>query len=338
MATVTGLTKERMIAMENATVISGHITGPNLILVTRDGTNINAGSVIGPVGPAGPTFIVCTSTTRPAVVAADEGKAIYEKDTKLVRIWTGTRWKLQEKVICTSTTRPAGLVAADEGVFIYETDTDLEYVWSGTAWLPSTSYVAKFADPTDRSTKWPAPPSGALSYLANSPATVWVYEAGMWNSVGLPPGVCAPWLGTTAPLNYVLMFGQLINNAKTLYPTLWANVDPTWKQDPNLLVPDLRGRIPIGKDNMGGAASNRVTAGGSGVNAGVMGAVGGNEYMQSHTHTQDQHSGYSLGLATGTGPDRAGPLDHVDSVGYAGSGASQNVQPSIVLNWILKVV
>lgn len=52
--TVTGLTKDRMISMEQATVISGHITGNDLILVTKGGTQINAGNVRGPVGAVGP--------------------------------------------------------------------------------------------------------------------------------------------------------------------------------------------------------------------------------------------------------------------------------------------
>jgi microcystin-dependent protein len=139
MATVTGLTKERMEEMEAATIIDGTVIGDNLHLTTRGGTDINAGSVRGPMGPGGSGFVVCTSTTRPTAISADEGKAIYETDTDLTRIWTGTRWKLQERIICTSTTRPAGLGTADEGVQIYETDTNSEYVWTGTSWLGAGS-------------------------------------------------------------------------------------------------------------------------------------------------------------------------------------------------------
>lgn len=53
MATVTGLTKARMLAMEAATVISGVVTGDNLILTKRDGTTVNAGNVRGPQGLKG---------------------------------------------------------------------------------------------------------------------------------------------------------------------------------------------------------------------------------------------------------------------------------------------
>jgi len=54
MATVTGFTAERMLEIENSTVVDGEVQGDNLILQTRDGTPINAGSVRGPQGVPGP--------------------------------------------------------------------------------------------------------------------------------------------------------------------------------------------------------------------------------------------------------------------------------------------
>lgn len=54
MATVTGFTADRMLTIENTTVVSGQIQGDNLLLLTREGTPIDAGNVRGPVGPQGP--------------------------------------------------------------------------------------------------------------------------------------------------------------------------------------------------------------------------------------------------------------------------------------------
>lgn len=52
MATVTGLTKERMLEIEAASVISGEVdTSGDLVLETHDGTLINAGHVVGPPSP-----------------------------------------------------------------------------------------------------------------------------------------------------------------------------------------------------------------------------------------------------------------------------------------------
>jgi hypothetical protein len=55
MATVTGLTAERMLEIEDASVIDGEVLDGHLILEKHDGTTIDAGSVIGPQGPAGPS-------------------------------------------------------------------------------------------------------------------------------------------------------------------------------------------------------------------------------------------------------------------------------------------
>lgn len=54
MATVTGLTAERMLAIEGASVVDGEVVDGDLVLKKHDGTTIDAGSVVGPVGPQGP--------------------------------------------------------------------------------------------------------------------------------------------------------------------------------------------------------------------------------------------------------------------------------------------
>lgn len=63
MATVTGYTAAKMDEINDSTVVDGDIVGDNLILKTRDNTEINAGNVRGPqgiqgvqgnVGPQGP--------------------------------------------------------------------------------------------------------------------------------------------------------------------------------------------------------------------------------------------------------------------------------------------
>jgi Concanavalin A-like lectin/glucanases superfamily len=54
MTTVTGLTADRMLAIEAASVVDGDVVGDNLILTKKDGTQINAGNVRGPQGIQGP--------------------------------------------------------------------------------------------------------------------------------------------------------------------------------------------------------------------------------------------------------------------------------------------
>lgn len=58
MATVTGLTAERMLEIEGASVISGEIIDDHLILTKFDGTTIDAGELPpGPTGPQGPSGV-----------------------------------------------------------------------------------------------------------------------------------------------------------------------------------------------------------------------------------------------------------------------------------------
>src|SRR3954466_8854787 len=54
MATITGLTAERMLEIEAASVVDGDVVGNDLILARKDGSIINAGNVRGPAGPTGP--------------------------------------------------------------------------------------------------------------------------------------------------------------------------------------------------------------------------------------------------------------------------------------------
>src|SRR6266540_644103 len=53
MASVTGFTAARMLAIENASIVDGDISGDNLILTKHDGSTVNAGNVRGPAGTDG---------------------------------------------------------------------------------------------------------------------------------------------------------------------------------------------------------------------------------------------------------------------------------------------
>jgi len=100
MATVTGYTAERMKEIEDSAVIGGMVQGNNLILVTHDGSTIDAGNVRGPQGiqgiPGVQSIIVCTSTTRPTGAALFVGLNIYETDTEKMYVWNGVGWRPRE--------------------------------------------------------------------------------------------------------------------------------------------------------------------------------------------------------------------------------------------------
>lgn len=135
MATVTAFTAERMLEIEQTTVVGGAIVDGELILLRRDGELVNAGNVggvEGEPGPPGPTSIeVVTSTSRPS--GPSEGLFIYETDTDRFFSWNGSTWveRGQGVIFCTSSTRPT---VTYEGMAIFETDTNLYYTYVDGAW------------------------------------------------------------------------------------------------------------------------------------------------------------------------------------------------------------
>lgn len=91
-------------------------------------------------------------------------------------------------------------------------------------------------------------------------------------------GMLMPYGGATAPTGWVLCYGQAIS--RTTYADLYAVVGTTYGAgdgSTTFNVPDLRGRVVAGKDDMGGASANRLT---SALNGDNLGAAGGSE-----THT-----------------------------------------------------
>lgn len=340
MATVTGLTAERMEEIEGASIVSGEVVGDDLILTRFDTTTVNAGDVRGPIGPAGGPFEQCTNATQPTYGPGDAGKAIYETDTDLWRVWTGTVFRVQEQIVCTSSTRPTTLLTTDAGTKIFETDTGMDYFWTGTSFFPAGSYIARFADAAARTAAWPSPSVGALSYLNDTPGVMWIYESGVWNSAGAAPGTYFATIMTTAPPCHVLMHGQTLSNAQTLYPILWANVNSAFKSGANLIVPDMRGRVPVGLDNMGGSDAGRLSV------SNTMGGTGGVQTHSLSTAELPAHS-HSEGIVgvwgPGSGNGFAAGFDHAVQLytptGNTGSGnAHQNMQPYILVNYALKVI
>jgi microcystin-dependent protein len=95
-----------------------------------------------------------------------------------------------------------------------------------------------------------------------------------------------PFAGATIPNGYALADGSSQLRAGQYAAafacagTTWGTVDGT-----HFNLPDLRGRSLVGKDNMGGAAANRVTNAISGITGTTLGAVGGSQSLTAHVHT-----------------------------------------------------
>ena len=161
----------------------------------------------------------------------------------------------------------------------------------------------------------------------------------------IPSGIVSPYAGTTAPTGYLLCYGQAVS--RTTYADLFTVTSTTYgvgDGSTTFNLPDLRGRVVAGQDDMGGVSADRLTDQSGGVDGDVLGDTGGAEThalteAQLAAHDHDYTMGIngfssSSGIILGTNTSGSNTTQQVDS---AGSGtAHNNVQPTIILNYIIK--
>lgn len=155
--------------------------------------------------------------------------------------------------------------------------------------------------------------------------------------------------GTTAPSLHVLAYGQAIS--RTTYSTYFALVGTTYGSgdgSTTFNVPDLRGRVVAGKDDMGGSSADRLTNQSGGLNGDTLGATGGSEthtlteaQLAAHTHDITLTRYYGANSASNrkgwdTGDRSAGSGTNT-SESAGGGQAHNNIQPTIILNKIIYV-
>lgn len=213
---------------------------------------------------------------------------------------------------------------------------------------------------------------GAAS--ANSPSIVSstiglgdIYNLISNSIITIPAGTVQFYAGTSTSLStgWAVAYGQSVSRTG-VYANLFAAIGTTYgTADGNSFnLPDCRGRVIAGLDNMGGTAASRVSFTTSGISGTVLGAAGGDQRMQQHNHsvTDPGHSHAartsSAGLqANGSGNLLGNSVSNIygDSnasgtmgasavtanttgitVDVSGSGVSQNMQPTIMMNCIIK--
>lgn len=168
-----------------------------------------------------------------------------------------------------------------------------------------------------------------------------------------PAGIINPYAGTTAPAGWLLCYGQDVS--RTIESDLFAAIGETYGSgdgSTTFNVPDLRGRVIGGKDDMGGIGANRLTGVSGSVDGDSLGNTGGNEThtlttaeLPAHNHsgTVDLRTNWEAGTSSlspiGTGSaryDGTASRPSLDIANTGGGNAHANVQPTLILNYIIK--
>lgn len=197
---------------------------------------------------------------------------------------------------------------------------------------------------------------------------------------GMPLGAVVDFAGVTAPNTWMLCFGQAIEVSaypefvaacyvgNSLNATAGFGYRTTSQTDPSanrstsgqyIVLPDLRGRVGAGKDDMGGTQASRITTSGSSINGTLLGEGGGLQFhvltedqIPSHTHgVTDPGHNHNVSGAFGSSPGPSGATSgSVNlssttsssvtgiSIQSTGGGLSHNnMQPTLIMNKIIKV-
>lgn len=288
-----------------------------------------------------------------------------------IDVGSGTSWTVMQEATVTAsgqsfdTTDPSTSRARGSGVIVPNAVHNLYYADRDAAGNPDWFFYVDTIFPENGvhpyTKDWYAGPPWVSSrtvqaLIPDFPTRVRVLEGALRGASGtlfspdsrlsslesklVPVGCVMPYAGTTAPGGWLLCDGSAVS--RTTYGDLLGVIGTAFGAgdgSTTFNVPDLRGRVAVGKDNMGGTAANRVTG------AGTQGATGGAQThtlsvgeMPSHEHGSFENAGggyYNWTYAVqSTLSSYITPYPQTGPTG--GGGAHNNLQPYQVLTYIIK--
>ena len=163
------------------------------------------------------------------------------------------------------------------------------------------------------------------------------YKVNGTNLQTVPTGAVSAFAGSAAPTGYALCDGSAVN--RTAQAALFSVIGTTYgigDGSTTFKLPDLRGRVVAGLDSADNVLNETASIDGT-----ALGEVGGDDVhtlliaeMPSHSHTYNDNENPSE-QASGGSAARTG--NQTVNTGATGGGqAHNNVQPTIILNYIIK--
>jgi len=166
----------------------------------------------------------------------------------------------------------------------------------------------------------------------------------------MPTGTVMPFAGTTLPnSDWLFCDGSEYSETGT-YSNLFSVIQSTYNTGSetasHFRVPDLRGRVIAGQDDMGGTSANTLTNAQADQLGGTLGEeehllTSAESGMPAHKHTVDDSN--NAGTTVGSwayGDEGDGVTESTnetnDVAAQNASSAHNNVQPTIILNYIIK--
>lgn len=154
------------------------------------------------------------------------------------------------------------------------------------------SEITNSLDRLGRSPMQAALPMGAnkVTGMANGSATDDAAAYGQLTNA-MPPGAYFGWAGAALPAGYLWCNGAAVSRAT--YANLFGAIGTVWGAgdgSTTFNLPDFRGRVPAGADNMGGTAAGRLTGYSLGVVGGAQTHVLTQAEMPAHSHADAGHT------------------------------------------------